>query len=76
MAIRFDSRDERLRRDPAVAQKLTSRSPHCGAECRRPRVLPDEHGSRTAGLQRRADVFDVLLGEQDREVAIQRTQLA
>ena len=41
-----------------------------------PRVLPDKHGSRAAGLQISADLLDVLQGQQKRHIGLEGPQLA
>ena len=51
VAVGFDRRDQLLGRNPAAGDQLTARPAYRRAERRRPRVLPHEHGRRTAGRQ-------------------------
>ena len=62
--VGFDGGDDGLDRDASVGDELATGAACGRRERRRPDVLVDEHAGHTAGLHRRREVLDVLLGEQ------------
>src|SRR3954451_18348717 len=74
--IGLDGGDDRLNRDPSGGDQLAARVPCRRREARGPQVLPDEHAGGAAGLHRRGEVQDVVLGQELGQFGLQCLQLS
>src|SRR5687767_1345500 len=73
--IGLDRGDDRLNRNPSIRDQLTARTPRRRREWRRPQVLPDEHSGNASRLHRSGEVHDVVLGQELRQLRLDRLQL-
>src|SRR5580700_3515876 len=76
LAVLLGCGDERLSRDVPDADQLAAGMANRRCEGTGPRVLPDKHGSRAAGLEISADLLDVLQGQHKRQIGLEGPQLA
>src|SRR3954465_14173109 len=74
--IGLDGGDDRLNRNPSGGDQLAARAPRRRREAGGPQVLPNEHAGGAAGLHRRGEVEDVLLGQELGQFGLQCLELS
>jgi hypothetical protein len=64
-----------LNRNPSVGDQLATRTPCRCCEWRCPQVLPDQHPGGASRVHRGGEVLNVFLGQQLRQLRLDRLQL-
>src|SRR5580765_4786712 len=74
--IGLDGGDDRLDGNPSVGNQLAARASRRRGEGRGPQVLPDEHSRSAPGLHGGGEMYDVLFGQQLRQLRLECLQFA
>src|SRR5437763_11225085 len=72
--IGLDGRDDRLDGDPSVGDQPATRTPGRRCERRSPQVLPDEHSGSTSRVHGRGEVYDIVGGQELRQLPLEDLQ--